>query len=255
MKVDHTAQQQTDEEICKQIARIYDDVEGIYGYRQMTLAMNRKHKTRYNHKRIYRWMRIMGLKSVTRIKKNTYKKIPADHVAENILNREFIAKKPNQKWLTDVTEFKTNEGKVYLSAFFDLHSNRVVSWKFGASNNNQLVFSNLREALEENPYVTPMIHSDRGYQYTSYGFRKIIESRGLTQSMSRVGKCIDNGPMEGFWGKIKSERYHLHRKKAVYKTRQELIDDIDRYIRFYNNERPQKGLEGATPQEYYLLAA
>lgn len=166
------ANEQTDEEICKQIAKIYDEVEGIYGYRQITFVMNREHGTRYNHKRIYRWMRIMGLKSVTRIKKNTYKKIPADHVAENILNREFIANRPNQKWLTDVTEFKTDEGKVYLSAFFDLHSNRVVSWKFGASNNNQLVFNNFKEALEMNPQVTPLIHSDRGYQYTSYGFQK-----------------------------------------------------------------------------------
>lgn len=255
LKRDHSQKEEEFEKITSQIAEIYEEVDGIYGYRQMTLAINRKCKTKYNYKRIYRLMKIMGIKSVTRIKKKVYTKVKAEHIAENILNREFSSNRPNEKWLTDVTEFHTLEGKVYLSAILDLHSNRIVDWNFGISNNNKLVFENFKNALKKNLNAKPLIHSDRGFQYTSFGFRKILESREIKQSMSRVGKCIDNGPMESIWGKIKSERYHLKKNQKPYQTREELVDDIEEYIYFYNEERPQKVLKGMTPLECYLMAA
>ena len=121
--------------------------------------------------------------------------LPLPHVAENLLSREFTADKLNQKWLTDVTEFKYgNSKKAYLSAILDLHDKSIVGYVFGHSNNNDLVFKTLDVALEASPGASPIIHSDCGFQYTSNGFKEKLDVAEMTQSMSRVGKCIDNGP-------------------------------------------------------------
>lgn len=237
-------------EIFYAIAAIYQDVKGIYGYRMMQLAVNRRLQANYNLKRIYRLMRLMDLKSVTRKKRKRYVQSKPQHVAENLLNREFTAAKKNQKWLTDVTELKHSDGqKAYLSAILDLSDNSIVSFIIGKRNNNALVFRTLRAALKANPEAHPLIHSDRGFQYTSRGFAKILKRHEMTQSMSRVSRCIDNGPMEGFWGKLKAERYNL---KKHYESYEELIADVSDYIRFYNEERPQRKFSGMTPLEYRM---
>lgn len=129
--------------------------------------------------------------------------------------------------MTDVTEFKYGNGqKAYLSAILDLHDKSIVSFVLGHSNNNSLVFQTLELALQATPGSKPMIHSDRGFQYTSWGFKKRLEAHGLTQSMSRIGKCVDNGPMEAFWGTLKCEKYYLHK----YRTFEALKKDIEGYI-------------------------
>lgn len=236
--------------LLKEIIKLYKEVDGIYGYRRMKMNLNRRLKQNYNHKRIYRLMKIAGLKSVIRKKKKRYVKSNPKHVAENILNREFEAEEPNEKWVTDVTEFKYGNQKAYLSAILDLNDRSIIAYEFGHSNNNQLVFKTLDKALKNNPEATPIIHSDRGFQYTSHGFKRRIDDAGMTQSMSRVGKCIDNGPMEGFWGIIKCERYYLNK----YHSFNDLSKAIDDYILFYNNERLQKNLNGLSPKEFRALA-
>ena len=132
--------------------------------------------------------------------------------AQNRLHREFWAGHPNEKWLTDVTEFKWYEGpiihKLYLSAILDLCDRRIVSYVIRDRNDNKLVFDTLDKAVLENPNAHPLFHSDRGFQYTSRTFHKKLLDAGMTQSMSRVGRCIDNGPMEGFWGILKRECYY-----------------------------------------------
>lgn len=249
MKREPGERELTNRVIVDTIAHIDQEVEGIYGYRMMQLAVNRRLQANYNLKRIYRLMRLMGLKSVTRQKRKKYVHSTPQHVAENLLNREFKAAKKNQKWLTDVTELKHGSGqKAYLSAILDLGDNSVVSFATGRSNNNALVFSTLRSALKANPEAQPLIHSDRGFQYTSYGFAKILAAHGMTQSMSRVSRCIDNGPMESFWGKFKAERYNLRK----YESYEELVADVRDYIRFYNEERPQRKFSGMTPLEHRL---
>ena len=178
--------QETENEILlREIIKLYKKVDGIYGYRRITMNLNKKFKTNYNHKRIYRLMKIAGLKSVIRKKKKRYVKSNPQHVAKNLLNREFEAEKSNKKW---VTEFKYGTQKAYLSAILDLHDKSIVSYVLGHSNNNQLVFKTLDKALKNNPEATPMIHSDRGFQYTSHGFKRRIDTAGMIQSMSRVGK-------------------------------------------------------------------
>ena len=148
-------------------------------------------------------------------KKYNYIKSTPEVTAENILNRDFHADKPNEKWLTDVTEFKyyvgTEVKKLYLSAVLDLYDRRIVAYRIWESNNNQLVFDTFDDAVAGNPNAHPLFHSDRGFQYTSKIFHAKLEKAHMRQSMSRVGRCIDNGPMEGFWGLLKSEMYYLHK--------------------------------------------
>lgn len=144
-------------------------------------------------------MKSANLKSVIRKKKKAYVLSTPQVTAENVLNRNFRAEKPNQKWLTDVTEFKLADGKkAYLSAILDLGDRSVVSYVLGHSNNNQLVFETFDLAVAANPDAKPIFHSDRGFQYTNRQFKNKLDNIGATQSMSRVSRCIDNGPMEGF---------------------------------------------------------
>ncbi|WNS73662.1 IS3 family transposase [Bacillus sp. DTU_2020_1000418_1_SI_GHA_SEK_038] len=240
------------EEIIKEMKILHEKVDSTFGYRQMTLHMNRKFQEKLNHKRIYRLMKVVGLRSVIRIKKKQYKRTTPQHVAENILNREFTAEKPNEKWVTDVTELKYGlSKKAYLSAIRDLYDGSIVSYVLGHSNNNQLVFKTLDQATVLLDGEHPLIHSDRGFQYTSKGFKRKIDAVKMTQSMSRVGRCIDNGPMESFWGTLKCEKYYLHK----YKTFEELSLAIDDYIHFYNHDRYQKRLNGLSPMEYRAKAA
>ncbi|GGE01654.1 transposase [Paenibacillus nasutitermitis] len=231
---------------------LYEKVEGTFGYRQLTLHMRRQMQHPINHKRVQRLMKIQGIQSVIRKKKKKYERSTPQQVAENVLNRKFQAEAPNEKWLTDVTEFKYGHGqKAYLSAILDLHDKSIVSYVVGHSNNNPLVFQTLDLALQAAPDSTPMLHSDRGFQYTSLRFKELLDEAEMKQSMSRVGCCIDNGPMESFWGTLKCEKYYLH----TYRTFGELKKDIDDYIHYYNYERLQAKLNGLSPMEFRTKAA
>lgn len=244
--------EQENQKLISAMILLYEKVEGIYGYRQLTINLRRQTRQRINYKRVYRLMKLAGIQSVIRRKKKKYVRSTPQQVAENLLNRKFTAEESNEKWLTDVTEFKYGNGqKAYLSAILDLRDKSIVAYVLGHSNNNALVFQNLDLALQAAPGSTPMIHSDRGFQYTSWGFKRRLEAHGLIQSMSRVGKCIDNGPMEGFWGTLKCEKYYLHK----YQTFEALKKDIDGYIYFYNYERLQVKLNSLSPMEVRTKAA
>ncbi|QEK11204.1 IS3 family transposase [Crassaminicella thermophila] len=180
-------------------------------------------------------------------RRKKYIKSTPEVIAENILNRNFKADKFGQKWVTDVTEFKYgNNQKAYLSAIIDLSDKSVVSFVIGKSNNNPLVFKTFDLAHENYPDEKPIFHSDRGFQYTSKIFRKKLDKSEMIQSMSRVGRCIDNGPMEAFWGMLKSEMYYLRK----FYTYEELETAVTNYIEYYNNHRYQKRLGCMTPLEY-----
>ena len=247
--------QKTNEQLIEWIKELYEEQNGILGYRQMTITVNRVHETNYNKKRIRRLMQILHLQSVCRKKKYNYIKSTPEVTAQNVLNREFYADAPNEKWLTDVTEFKYYVGaetkKLYLSAILDLYDRRIVAYKIGTSNNNQLVFETFDDALANNPNAHPLFHSDRGFQYTSKLFHQKLIKAGMRQSMSRVGRCIDNGPMEGYWGILKSEMYYLKK----FTSQEELTNAIENYILFYNTKRYQLKLKCMTPMEYHTAAA
>ena len=210
------------------------------GYRRINDDLYRRHNIKINDKRALRICRVRSIKSTIKYANHgcTRQADDPQFIAENILNREFTADKPNEKWLTDVTEFKwydenKDKHKVYLSAILDLYDRRIVSYVIGDHNDNPLVFTTFDQAIAANPGAMPLCHSDRGFQYTNRTFHTKLENAGMTQSMSRVAKCIDNGPMEGFWGILKRERYYGKR----FNSRKELVAMIEDYIYYYNNER------------------
>ena len=227
--------------------RIRDDLEHDYGIK-------------ISDKKALRICRILDIKSTIKYKNNgcTRQAGNPQHITENTLNREFHADKPDEKWLTDVTEFKYYEDgikrKIFLSAILDLYDRRIVSYVIGEKNDNTLVFNTFDLAIQESPGAHPLFHSDRGFQYTNRQFHKKLMDAGMTQSMSRVGKCIDNGPMEGFWGIIKRERYYGKR----FTSKTDIVKMIEDYIDYYNNKRLQRNLGVLTPFEKhqsYLSAA
>lgn len=230
------------------------------GYRRIRDDLERYHDINVNDKRVLRICRKKDIKSTIKYANEgcTRQAENPQFIAENILNREFHADAPNEKWLTDVTEFKYYIGqekhKVYLSAILDLYDRRIVSYVIRNNNNNALVFDTFDNAIANNPDAHLLCHSDRGFQYTNRIFHNKLEAAGMIQSMSRVAKCIDNGPMEGFWGIIKRERYYGKR----FTSRESLVNMIESYIEYYNNKRLQRNLGVLTPiekHEQYMIAA
>jgi len=163
------------------IKNTYEERNGILGYRQMTIKLNRENNLKVNHKRIYRLMKILDLKSVCRRKRKNYIKSTPEVTAENLLNREFEADSFGKKWATDVTEMKYGLGnKAYLSAILDLGDKSIVSFVLGHSNNNELVFKTFNITRAEYPDVKPLFYSDRGFQYTSKLFKKKLDDAGMS---------------------------------------------------------------------------
>lgn len=217
------------------ILQIYEKHKGIYGYRRMTIYLNHFLHAKVNHKCVYRLMKLLDLKAVIRRKRYNYKPHKPMHVAENILNREFRKEyQPMEVLLTDVTELKYgNQSKAYLSAILDYGENKIVAFKLSRHNNNALVRDTVQQIADDIRPSQTLLHSDRGFQYTSHDFKRFANHYQLIHSMSRVGKCIDNGPIENFWGIIKEEMYRL----KTYTSFEALEQDISQYIRFYNTRR------------------
>lgn len=239
------------EALLHDIGMIYAEHNGTYGYRRIADEYNETHEKKYNLKRFYRLVHIVGLLAVIRRKHPSYQRSTPEITAENILNRDFTANTANEKWCTDVTEMKYgSEGeKAYLSAILDLKSRDIVSFAVGRSNNNQLVFDTFDLAIRKYPDAHPLFHSDRGFQYTSKVFKSKLDKQGMQQSMSRVGRCIDNGPMEGFWGILKCEMYYLNQ----FATYDELVAAIEAFIYYYNHQRRQHKLNCLPPATYRSL--
>lgn len=243
-----------DDALKLQIQAIYHAHKGRYGYRRITLTL-RLLGLAVNHKRVQRLMCELGLKSKVRPKRYKSYQGEVGQVAPNLLQREFTADKPNQKWVTDVTEFKVGEQKVYLSPVIDLFNQEVVSYEVRKSVKLPLVTDMLKKAIaklkcDENP----IIHSDQGWQYQNKLYQKHLSDHGLQQSMSRKGNCLDNAVAENFFGLLKTEMYH----NEVFQSADDLIATIKEYIDYYNNKRIKLKLKGLTPTEYRnqaLLAA
>ncbi len=242
--------------------RLADKIEQIHeenpdkGYRRLNDDLRHDYGIHVNDKRVLRICRARDIKSTIKYASHSCTRQAKDpqYVAENLLDRQFHADKPNQKWLTDVTEFKWYEGatvhKLYLSAILDLCDRRIVAFVIGDRNDDPLVFKTFDKAIKANPNAHPLFHSDRGFQYTNRAFHHKLEKAGMTQSMSRVAHCIDNGPMEGFWGILKRERYYGRR----FTSKQSLVQMIQSYIHYYNTLRVQRNLGILTPLEKHNLA-
>ena len=232
-----------------EILSIFHENKGRYGYRRVTLEMRNRGYI-INHKTVARLMKIMGLQSIQRKKRkyNSYKGT-VGKVAENLLKRNFNSNKPNQKWVTDVTEFKVNNEKLYLSPIVDLFNGEVISYNLSRRPVFNQVVDMLKEAFKKIPDNTNLIlHSDQGWQYQMKKYQSLLKEKGILQSMSRKGNCLDNACAENFFGILKSELYYI--KEKQYKSIEELKKDIIEYIDYYNNKRIKSKLKGMSPVQY-----
>jgi len=203
-----------------------------------------------NHKTIARLMKTMELQSIQRPKRryNSYQGT-IGKIADNLLKRNFKADKPNQKWATDVTEFKVNKDKLYLSPIVDLFNREVISYNLSRHPVFHQVIDMLEKAFKKIPNNTNLIlHSDQGWQYQMKQYQYLLEQKGIKQSMSRKGNCLDNACAENFFGILKSELYYINEKE--YKNIEELEKDIVEYIEYYNNKRIKSKLKGMSPVQY-----
>lgn len=235
----HKNRQISDSEIknhtlIEEIIHAYNSVKGIYGYRRMTIYLNHFRGLSVNHKRVYRLMKYLNLKAVIRRKRYNRKRVKPDFIYENILNRQFYATKPMEVLLTDITEFKLSNGKkLYLSAVLDIYTNKIVAYEMGPRMTQSLVNNTFKQIYPALIFNETLIHTDRGAQYTSASFKHIIETQSMKHSMSRPGKCIDNGPMENIWGILKEECFRVN----IFDTIEELKEGISTYIHFFNTQR------------------
>ena len=226
-----------------EISTIYHENKGRYGYRRITIAL-RSRGFVLNHKTVRRLMRELGLVCRVRIKKYRSYKGEVGKIAPNLLNRDFRAEKPNRKWVTDVTEFSLFGKKLYLSPVLDLHNGYLVSYTISERPILSMVTTMLDKAFETIPDGTGLIlHSDQGWQYQHKQYQGMLREKGIQQSMSRKGNCLDNAVMENFFGLLKSELLYLQEFESIEHFKLELIS----YLDYYNNHRIKQKLKGLPP--------
>ena len=229
-----------------QISAIYHRHKGRYGYRRVHLELG--NQQRYlNPKTVQKLMGQLGLKSTVRPKRYQSYRGSIGKAAPNLLERNFAASKPNQKWVTDVTEFNIRGQKLYLSPILDLYNQEIISYEIADRPQMSSVMQMLGNAfkrLQQNEQ--PMIHSDQGWQYQMGLYQKALKKQGVTQSMSRKGNCLDNAVMENWFGIMKTEFFYQQKFDDIGIFKRELKE----YIHYYNHDRIKQKLKGLSPVNY-----
>ncbi|MDU4618738.1 MAG: IS3 family transposase [Staphylococcus epidermidis] len=236
------------EEIKSRIIEIYNENCGRYGYRRVTLAL-RQEAGRINHKVVQRLMNLLSLKAAIKVKRYSSWRGALGETADNVLKRNFKATRPNEKWVTDVTEFAVNGRKLYLSPIIDLFNNEVISYSISERPAMAMIDEMLDKAFAKlDKKSTPILHSDQGWQYRHRWYQYQLKASGVVQSMSRRGNCLDNACAECFFGTLKSECFYLNKFNNIEELKTALSD----YIHYYNNQRISIKLKGLSPVEYRL---
>ena len=220
--------------LAEKIRECQTESKQTYGYRRVVIWLESK-GIHHNPKTVLRVMQKYNLLSVVRRKKyRNYSQ--ALHKYPNLLNRDFHADRPNQKWVTDISYIHTSQGVLYLSMIRDLYDNSIVAYKTGTEQNINLVLQTIRAAKKKEKIAAELqLHSDQGFQYTSHSYFKLTKSYGITPSMSRRGNPYDNALAENFFSILKTECIYRQKLKTYDQAR--LL--IDEYIYFYNNQRIQ----------------
>ena len=233
------------------VTEIFETNHGRYGHRRIHTELAKQGWT-VAKKTVLKLMRALLLVCRVRRRKryNSYQG-QQGAVAPNVLNREFEAKAPNEKWVTDVTEFSVGDRKLYLSPVMDLFDRQIISYAVGPSPNLDLTNTSLRKALATLGFgQKPLVHSDQGFQYQHVSWRNLLQGAGATQSMSRKGNCYDNAVMENFFGHLKEELFH----RVRFISTDALAAQLKDYIRWYNTERISTKLKGLSPVQYRAQA-
>ena len=220
------------------VQEAYDASRQTYGYRRVQMWIQQKRGVTINHKAVLRLMNKIGIRSIAR-KRKVYKKLAeyeSYHRYPNVLDRDFSASRPNQKWVTDVTYIHTQQGWAYLSTIKDLYDGFIVAHQFERHNSVGLVTKTVKQAQKKEKVTGGIVlHSDQGHQYTSHPYHVLTNEYNITPSMSRRGNCWDNAPMENFFGHLKEEAI----RRVMNPSFQEAKQIIDEYVYFFNYERIQ----------------
>jgi putative transposase len=194
----------------------------------------------------------LGLKSLVRVKKYRSYRGNVGRIAPNLLNREFNASKPNEKWVTDVTEFHLFGQKIYFSPILDLYNGEIVAYNFEKRPVFPLVTKMLDKAFKRlNTGDSPILHSDQGWHYQMKKYQHLLKENKIIQSMSRKGNCLDNAVMENFFGLLKSELFYLQEFKSI----EDFILELEKYIHYYNHKRIKTKLKGLSPVQYRVQSS
>ena len=232
----------------EEITAIYHENQGRYGYRRITLEMRNRGYV-INHKTVSRLMKDLGLKCQVRIKRYRSYKGEIGKVAPNLIDRNFHADAPNQKWTTDITEFSLFGKKLYLSPILDMYNGEIISYNISERPHLGQVMDMLDKAFEKIPNNTDLIfHSDQGWQYQHKMYQYRLKEKGIRQSMSRKGNCLDNAVMENFFGLLKSELLYLRE----FESFEEFKEELEKYIYYYNHQRIKGKLKGLSPVQYRI---
>jgi putative transposase len=233
------------------IGAVFKAAHGRYGHRRVHAKLTTK-GWRVAKKTVLALMRELGLFCRVR-RRRRYNSYAGEvgQIADNVLDRDFTAEAPNQKWVTDVTEFRVAGAKVYLSPLLDLFDHSVVAHSWSLSPNLELTNSSLAAAIATlGPGQHPLVHSDQGFQYRHRSWRALLADAEAQQSMSRKGNCYDNAVMENFFGHLKSELFYCNR----FDTVQDFTTALEAYIHWYNNERISTKLKSLSPVQYRAQA-
>jgi len=225
-----------DQHIAEMISECQHRCGRTYGYRRVHLWLMREKSLQFNPKTVLRIMNKYGLLSEIRRRRKYRYMGQQVRKYDNLLNRNFIADRPNAKWVTDISYIHTAQGVLYLSMIRDLYDNSIIAYKTGTEQTVSLVLNTIRSAFRKETVAGELqLHSDQGFQYTSQAYFTLTSEYGITPSMSRRGNCYDNAMAENFFSILKTECIYRHKLKTFEDARQ-LIDE---YIDFYNNERIQ----------------
>jgi putative transposase len=241
-----------DYERMEQVREAYEKSHQTYGYRRITLWLHKQKGIHINQKTVLRLMNKLNIRSVARRRK-VFRRSKAEiyHYYDNLLHQEFGTNQPNQKWVTDVTYIATRNGWAYLSTIQDLFDGFIISYQLTRVNSLELVLDTLKQAKQKEQCIDGLVlHSDRGYQYTSHSYAALLQDYSIIPSMSRPGNCWDNAPMENFFSHLKEEALRHHPSPSFAEAKH-IIDD---YIYFYNYERIQLKTK-QTPYETRCLSS
>jgi len=233
------------------IKEIFNDNHSRYGYRRITLELNKE--MTINHKKVKRIMKELGLfGSQPRAKYKSYKG-EISKACDNYLldgkTRNFNTTTFNEKWTTDVSEFHIASGKLYLSPILDMHNREIISYSISRNPSFNQTLDMLNKAFDKHKDLNGLIfHSDQGWQYQMYHYKTILKDKGIIQSMSRKGNCLDNSLMENFFGIMKNEMFYGH--EYEFKSLDDLEQEMIKYIDYYNNNRITVKLKGLSPINY-----
>ena len=237
-------------EIKLLISEIFEASNKTYGYRRIKLALQNFYEVKIAYKTVVKLMKELHIVCKVRKKRSRYISQISNKITPNLLKRDFKKDEPNIAWATDVSEFRFNRKRLYLSVIQDLYNGEVKGYQISRSQNQDLILKTLKKSINPNEDLSKLlIHSDQGILYQSPKYRNYLKKSSFTQSMSAKGNANDNAVIESFFGTLKCETIYLQKVKSLA----DLIRTIDEYIYWYNHDRIKLTLGGYSPIQYRLM--